>query len=59
GASGDEKKIAWIKWYNILASYDKEGDVPLYSRFNRLFNLDRNKDCLVKDRYANGDWCWD
>nr|GEV84283.1 RNA-directed DNA polymerase, eukaryota, reverse transcriptase zinc-binding domain protein [Tanacetum cinerariifolium] len=31
------------------------GDVPLCSRFNRLFHLDRNKDCLVKDRYANGD----
>nr|GEY42181.1 reverse transcriptase domain, reverse transcriptase zinc-binding domain protein [Tanacetum cinerariifolium] len=35
------------------------GDVPLCSRFNRLFHLDRNKDCLVKDRYANGDWSWD
>nr|GEZ76665.1 reverse transcriptase domain, reverse transcriptase zinc-binding domain protein [Tanacetum cinerariifolium] len=118
GASGDKKKIAWIKWYNILASHDKRGlgvgslkafnmslllkwrwrllnhpyalwvkvvkaihgeevgfellgsqssgvwarivgDVPLCSRFNRLFHLDRNKDCLVKYRYANGDWSWD
>nr|GEX03387.1 RNA-directed DNA polymerase, eukaryota, reverse transcriptase zinc-binding domain protein [Tanacetum cinerariifolium] len=35
------------------------GDVPLCSRFNRLFHLDKNKDCLVKGRYANGDWSWD
>ncbi|GJY64946.1 RNA-directed DNA polymerase, eukaryota, reverse transcriptase zinc-binding domain protein [Tanacetum coccineum] len=152
GASGDKKKLAWIKWSNILASLDKGGlgvgslkafnmslllkwrwrllkylsalwvkvvksihgdeggfeligcqssglwarivgsifqlhssgmvpmhsirfnigdgslirfwkdswlgDVPLCSRFNRLFHLDRDKNCLVKDRFATGAWSW-
>ncbi|GKB28130.1 RNA-directed DNA polymerase, eukaryota [Tanacetum coccineum] len=32
------------------------GDVPLCSCFNRLFHLDRDKNCLVKDRFATGAW---
>ncbi|GJW28107.1 RNA-directed DNA polymerase, eukaryota [Tanacetum coccineum] len=34
------------------------GDVPLCSRFNRLFHLDRDKNCLVKDRFVTGAWSW-
>nr|GEW45421.1 cytochrome P450 [Tanacetum cinerariifolium] len=44
GASGDKKKPAWIKWSNILASLDKE---------------ERDKICLIKDRFANEAWSWD
>ncbi|GJS08438.1 RNA-directed DNA polymerase, eukaryota, reverse transcriptase zinc-binding domain protein [Tanacetum coccineum] len=35
------------------------GDVPLCSRFNRLFKLERDKNCILRDRFANGDWSWD
>ena len=31
------------------------GDYPLYLRYNRLFRLERNKDCLVIDRISNGE----
>ena len=35
------------------------GDYPLYLWYNRLFRLERNKDCLVIDRISNGEWRWD
>ncbi|GJV04169.1 RNA-directed DNA polymerase, eukaryota, reverse transcriptase zinc-binding domain protein [Tanacetum coccineum] len=35
------------------------GDHPLYLRYNRLFHLEENKDCLVIDRISNGEWRWD
>ncbi|GKE90357.1 hypothetical protein Tco_1567832, partial [Tanacetum coccineum] len=35
------------------------GDHPLYLRYNRLFRLERNKDCLVIDRISNEELCWD
>ncbi|GJT60613.1 putative RNA-directed DNA polymerase, eukaryota, reverse transcriptase zinc-binding domain protein [Tanacetum coccineum] len=124
GATGDTRKLAWIKWSNILASLDKGGlgvlksihgneagielkgcqtnglwarivgtiyhlhssgyvplnslryqvgdgsmirfwkdtwlgDAPLCSRFNRLFRLEKNQNCLVRDRIVNGLWAWD
>ncbi|GJV36879.1 RNA-directed DNA polymerase, eukaryota, reverse transcriptase zinc-binding domain protein [Tanacetum coccineum] len=34
------------------------GDSPLYTRYNRLFRLDPDKDCLIIDRIANGQWNW-
>ncbi|GKD59320.1 RNA-directed DNA polymerase, eukaryota, reverse transcriptase zinc-binding domain protein, partial [Tanacetum coccineum] len=120
-ASGDKRKLAWIKWSNILASLDKGGlgsihgdeagfdikfcqtnglwarivgsiyhihssgyiplnsfrfsvrdgslvrfwkdtwlgDSPLCTRYNRLFRLARNKNCLISDRIVNGSWSWD
>ncbi|GJU35697.1 reverse transcriptase domain-containing protein [Tanacetum coccineum] len=123
-ATGDFRKLAWIKWSNILASLDKGGlgvlkwihgneagielkgcqtnglwarivgtiyhlhssgyvplnslryqvgdgsmirfwkdtwlgDAPLCSRFNRLFRLEKNQNCLVRDRIVNGLWAWD
>ncbi|GKC69668.1 hypothetical protein Tco_1115551, partial [Tanacetum coccineum] len=35
------------------------GDIPLERQFPRLFCLEANKDCLVRDRWQNG-WvrCW-
>ncbi|GJY40357.1 RNA-directed DNA polymerase, eukaryota, reverse transcriptase zinc-binding domain protein [Tanacetum coccineum] len=124
GATGDTRKLALIKWSNILASLDKGGlgvlksihgneagielkgcqtnglwarivgtiyhlhssgyvplnylcyqvgdgsmirfwkdtwlgDAPLCSRFNRLFRLEKNQNCLVRDRIVNGLWAWD
>ncbi|GJV49231.1 RNA-directed DNA polymerase, eukaryota, reverse transcriptase zinc-binding domain protein [Tanacetum coccineum] len=35
------------------------GDSPLCTRYNRLFRLARNKNCLISDRIANGSWSWD
>ncbi|GJY46363.1 peroxidase 64 [Tanacetum coccineum] len=34
------------------------GTIPLHIRFNRLFRLKRDKDCLVIDRISNGQWKW-
>ncbi|GKC32603.1 putative RNA-directed DNA polymerase, eukaryota, reverse transcriptase zinc-binding domain protein [Tanacetum coccineum] len=34
-------------------------DAPLCSCFNRLFRLEKNQNCLVRDRIANGLWAWD
>nr|GEU64244.1 hypothetical protein [Tanacetum cinerariifolium] len=30
----------------------------LYVHFNGLFPLEQDKDCLICDRIANGDWSW-
>ncbi|GJX87694.1 RNA-directed DNA polymerase, eukaryota, reverse transcriptase zinc-binding domain protein, partial [Tanacetum coccineum] len=35
------------------------GDAPLCSRFNRLFHLENNQNCLIRDRIINGLWTWD
>ncbi|GJY26569.1 RNA-directed DNA polymerase, eukaryota, reverse transcriptase zinc-binding domain protein [Tanacetum coccineum] len=114
GGSQDSRKLSWIKWSNVLSSFDKEGlnigslkafnlallqkwhwrlfsspnslwikviksfhgyecgfdtegckfndiwigDSPLYTRYNRLFRLDPDKDCLIIDRISNGQWKW-
>ncbi|GJU92744.1 hypothetical protein Tco_1317500 [Tanacetum coccineum] len=34
------------------------GETPLCSRYNRLYRLDINKDCLIKDKIDNGNWNW-
>ena len=34
------------------------GDEPLCSRYNRLFRLDINENCLICDRYNEGNWAW-
>ena len=34
------------------------GDEPLKVRYNRLFRLDLNEDCLLSDRLIDGDWSW-
>ncbi|GJZ89295.1 putative RNA-directed DNA polymerase, eukaryota, reverse transcriptase zinc-binding domain protein, partial [Tanacetum coccineum] len=57
-------------WVNVIKSmhgyecgFDNQGyiwigDSPLYIRYNRLFRLDPDKDCLIIDRIANGQWNW-
>ncbi|GKA29338.1 RNA-directed DNA polymerase, eukaryota [Tanacetum coccineum] len=34
------------------------GDSPLHIRYNRLYRLDQDKDCLIIDRIENGQWKW-
>ncbi|GKD55254.1 RNA-directed DNA polymerase, eukaryota, reverse transcriptase zinc-binding domain protein [Tanacetum coccineum] len=34
------------------------GDETLCSRYNRLFRLDINENCLISDRYNDGRWDW-
>nr|GEU51569.1 RNA-directed DNA polymerase, eukaryota, reverse transcriptase zinc-binding domain protein [Tanacetum cinerariifolium] len=34
------------------------GNGSLMTRFNRLYHLDSNKDCLLSDRNVNGSWVW-
>nr|GEV05602.1 hypothetical protein [Tanacetum cinerariifolium] len=115
GSSQGSNKLTWMKWTNILASYEKGGlDIGnlkpfnlallhkwrsrfyssldslwakvirelhdsdgglhsvssglwfLYSllegylawRFNRLFWLDQEKNCHIKDRIVDGQWSW-
>ncbi|GJZ38825.1 putative RNA-directed DNA polymerase, eukaryota, reverse transcriptase zinc-binding domain protein [Tanacetum coccineum] len=47
-------------WARIIGSIFQlhSSDVPLCSHFNRLFHLDRDKNCLVKDRFATKAWSW-
>nr|GEU28692.1 RNA-directed DNA polymerase, eukaryota, reverse transcriptase zinc-binding domain protein [Tanacetum cinerariifolium] len=35
------------------------GDVSLKEKYNRLFHLDRNGDCVIRDQICNGTWSWD
>ncbi|GJW27588.1 RNA-directed DNA polymerase, eukaryota, reverse transcriptase zinc-binding domain protein [Tanacetum coccineum] len=34
------------------------GDSPLFIRYNRLYRLDQDKNCLIIDRIVNGQWKW-
>ncbi|GKC78721.1 hypothetical protein Tco_1129495, partial [Tanacetum coccineum] len=34
-------------------------DDPLYIRYNTLYHLEKNKDCFIQQRIANGSWFWD
>ena len=34
------------------------GNQPFKSRFNRLFQLELNQDCWVKDRWEQNQWVW-
>ncbi|GJV08741.1 hypothetical protein Tco_1346397 [Tanacetum coccineum] len=35
------------------------GDSPLCYHFNRLFRLEKNQNCLIRERIDNGHWMWD
>nr|GEW53989.1 putative RNA-directed DNA polymerase, eukaryota, reverse transcriptase zinc-binding domain protein [Tanacetum cinerariifolium] len=43
-------------WF-ILYVYFKVLDAVI--RYNRLFRLKKNQDCLISDRIDNGSWSWD
>ena len=40
-----------VSWKDIWL-----GDEPLYIRYNRLFHLDNNRDCVILQRINNGSW---
>ncbi|GKC46872.1 hypothetical protein Tco_1064594 [Tanacetum coccineum] len=40
-------------WKDIWVSV-----APLFIRYNRLYRLDQDKDCLIIDRIINGQWHW-
>ncbi|GJT84696.1 hypothetical protein Tco_1066413 [Tanacetum coccineum] len=40
-------------WKDIWIS-----DYPLTNRYNRLYRLELDKDCLIIDRIENGQWRW-
>nr|GEY98525.1 RNA-directed DNA polymerase, eukaryota [Tanacetum cinerariifolium] len=72
GSTIDNKKMAWIKWSNILPSFDKGGlnidslksfNFALLQKwrwrmYNRLYHLEQEKDCLIIDRFDNDNWKW-
>nr|GEX66957.1 hypothetical protein [Tanacetum cinerariifolium] len=124
GGSQDSRNMAWVKWSQVLSSFEKEGlqigslkapcspskvalegcgfngtwsriigtsnflhskgIIPLnsfcfkvgcgtrvrfwkdiwigysllHTRYNRLYRLDQDKDCLIIDRIVNGQWQW-
>ncbi|GJZ13996.1 RNA-directed DNA polymerase, eukaryota, reverse transcriptase zinc-binding domain protein [Tanacetum coccineum] len=33
-------------------------NAPLYLRYNRLFRLEQDKDCLISDCFNNNHWAW-
>ena len=35
------------------------GETPLCTRYNRLFHLEKDHNCLIRDRIVNGSWSWD
>ncbi|GKB86836.1 RNA-directed DNA polymerase, eukaryota, reverse transcriptase zinc-binding domain protein [Tanacetum coccineum] len=34
------------------------GEAPFFIKYNRLYRLDQDKDCLIIDRIINGQWHW-
>ncbi|GJT34461.1 putative RNA-directed DNA polymerase, eukaryota, reverse transcriptase zinc-binding domain protein [Tanacetum coccineum] len=60
--NGCSFKGAWANFVgssNFLHSKDIwVGEAPLSVRYNRLYSLDQDKDCLIIDRIINGQWHW-
>ncbi|GJV17798.1 hypothetical protein Tco_1363121 [Tanacetum coccineum] len=66
--SHEAGKLAWIKWKNVLSSYDNGGlNIGSLKTFNlallqkwrwRLYRLESEKDCLIIDRINHGQWRW-
>ncbi|GKC61877.1 hypothetical protein Tco_1089475 [Tanacetum coccineum] len=44
------------KWKVRFWKDNWSGDTPLAQRYNRLFRLDLEPNCMVSDRYVNGEW---
>ncbi|GKF70812.1 hypothetical protein Tco_0203869, partial [Tanacetum coccineum] len=47
-------------WANIVVAlvFDFGSETPLFTRYNRLYHLDQDKDCLIIDCINNGQWSW-
>ncbi|GJS58641.1 RNA-directed DNA polymerase, eukaryota [Tanacetum coccineum] len=53
----------WLIWIVNIHLHKQlkvflEGETPLFTRYNRLYHLDQDKDCLIIDRINNGQWSW-
>ncbi|GKA94541.1 RNA-directed DNA polymerase, eukaryota, reverse transcriptase zinc-binding domain protein [Tanacetum coccineum] len=53
-------KAAWVGCGTLIRFWKDtwQGNCPLCLRFNKLFLLEQDKDCLVIDRISNGQGCW-
>ncbi|GJX75034.1 RNA-directed DNA polymerase, eukaryota, reverse transcriptase zinc-binding domain protein [Tanacetum coccineum] len=71
GGSHKARKLAWIKWKNVISSYDNGGlnigslkafNLALLQkwrwRYNKLYRLESEKDCLIIDCINHGQWRW-
>ncbi|GKC54112.1 reverse transcriptase domain, reverse transcriptase zinc-binding domain protein [Tanacetum coccineum] len=60
-ASKDSKDRAYVGDVSLIRFWKDTwlGDAPLCIQYNRLFHLEKEKNCLVRDRIANGSWSWD
>nr|GEW57816.1 RNA-directed DNA polymerase, eukaryota, reverse transcriptase zinc-binding domain protein [Tanacetum cinerariifolium] len=38
--------------------YNWIGDSPLLHRYNRLYRLELHLNCVISDRFVNGEWHW-
>ncbi|GJS96376.1 putative RNA-directed DNA polymerase, eukaryota, reverse transcriptase zinc-binding domain protein [Tanacetum coccineum] len=46
-------------WVNVIkALHGNGGGFDSTARFNRLFRLEQDKNCLIVDRISNGQWSW-
>ncbi|GJV67471.1 putative RNA-directed DNA polymerase, eukaryota, reverse transcriptase zinc-binding domain protein [Tanacetum coccineum] len=44
---------------NEISSKDLwTGNSPLYLRYNRLFQLEQDKECFISDRFRDNQWFW-
>ncbi|GKD69429.1 hypothetical protein Tco_1323519, partial [Tanacetum coccineum] len=68
GGSHEARKLGWIKWKNVLFSYDNGSlnidnlivfNLTLLQKWRwRLYRLESEKDCLIIDRINHGQWRW-
>nr|GEX15079.1 zinc finger, CCHC-type [Tanacetum cinerariifolium] len=64
--SQDTKSLAWVKWSNVLPSFEKRGlNIGSLKAFNiallqkwrwRLYRFEQDNDCFIIDRTVNGRW---
>ncbi|GJS36875.1 putative RNA-directed DNA polymerase, eukaryota, reverse transcriptase zinc-binding domain protein [Tanacetum coccineum] len=68
GGSYKARTLVWVKWKNVISSYDNNGlNIHSLKAFNlallqkwhwRLYRLVREKDYLFIDRIDHGQWRW-
>ncbi|XP_071742637.1 uncharacterized protein [Rutidosis leptorrhynchoides] len=53
-------KMPNSKWAEVIrAIYSvKAGNWALKAKFNRLYHLEVNKECVLAERFTNGEWHW-
>ncbi|GKD45707.1 RNA-directed DNA polymerase, eukaryota, reverse transcriptase zinc-binding domain protein [Tanacetum coccineum] len=53
-------RLTLIKLWNSYTFWKDvwAGETPLFIRYNSLYRLEQDKDCLIIDRINNGQWHW-